>query len=352
MTYAYLTISISGTLITFGMALVFMAVFKLRQLSDPSLNERRAAHSSPTSRLGGVAVCAGVFISILLTGNRMDLLIFIAAFPIFFIGLLEDLRLHTSPMLRLAIGAVSAGIYIFLTGYTVQSLSLTYLDYVLQWMLVSSLVTTFGVIGLINALNFIDGVNGLASGKSIVVATFTGLLAIEYSEPNIVLLCAAVGSSALGLFMLNYPHGRIFMGDAGAYTIGFLLATCLITLHVRHPEIAPWSIILIIFWPLADMAHSITRRVLSKRRSDRPDMMHMHHVVMRSIMALSNRTLPMSAANPIATAIILPMSLIPVIFGFLLRENNGASFVMTVVFAAGFTILHARLVTYVKKSRH
>lgn len=94
-------------------------------------------------------------------------------------------------------------------------------------------------------------------------------------------------SASLSLFMLNYPQGRIFLGDAGAYTLGFLLAVSLITLHSKHIEISAWSILLLIFWPLADMGHSIFRRRLHGKRSDRPDKLHLHHVIMRSLVILS-----------------------------------------------------------------
>ena len=96
------------------------------------------------------------------------------------------------------------------------------------------------------------------------------------------------------------------MGDGGAYTLGFLLAACLITLHHRHPEISPWAILLVIFWPIADIAHSIVRRRLSGKRPDRPDMMHMHHVVMRTLTTISEGRVTRQIANPLATALILP----------------------------------------------
>ena len=155
---------------------------------------------------------------------------------------------------------------------------------------------------------------------------------MSYSEPGLAVLSLAIFTSTLGLFMLNYPQGRIFMGDAGAYTLGFLLAACLITLHHRHPEILPWAILLVIFWPIADMAHSIVRRRLGGKKPDRPDMVHMHHVVMRTLTAYSGGRITRQIANPLATALILPLASVPVICGYVFRENNTLCVSLTLIF--------------------
>ena len=166
--------------------------------------------------------------------------------------------------------AVSRDIHFF-EEHVIVDIGIIGADKILAYWPISVAFTTFCVVALINALNFIDGINGLASGKTMVAAFALLLLANQYDEPNLTLLGTAIFSATFGLFMLNFPQGRIFLSDAGAYTLGFLLAVSFITLQSKNSEISAWAIMLIIFWPIVDMAHAILRRRLKRNRADRPD---------------------------------------------------------------------------------
>ena len=339
-----------GTVVAFALALTFMAVHRLSAFADPNLAERRASHVRPTSRLGGVAVSAAVIIALTYAKVPVKFDILLCALPVFLMGLSEDLHYTIKPIIRLVIASVSASAFIWVQGSLIQSVGLPILDEVLSLPIVGFLFTIFCIMALTNAINFIDGINGLASGKTMIVAGAIWMFSMSYNEPGLAALSMAICTSTLGLFMLNYPQGRIFIGDAGAYTIGFLLAACVITLHHRHPEISPWAILLTIFWPIADMAHSIARRRLGGKRPDRPDMMHMHHVVMRTLTAYSNGRITRQIANPLATAFILPLASVPVICGYVFRENNMVCMSLTLAFFTCFFALHASLVR-LSKSR-
>ena len=348
---AYMQIeAIIGALVSFATASAIVAIYRLRVYSDPSLSEHRASHTRPTSRLGGVAIAAAVLVALTYASVPIKLHTLASALPVFLMGLSEDLNYSIRPKARLAIASFSAVIFWWLHGSQINSVGVPVLDSVLSLTIVSMLFTIFCIVALTNALNFIDGVNGLASGKTLIVSGSIWVFSITYNEPSLITLSVAIFMSTLGLFVLNYPHGRIFMGDAGAYTLGFLLAGCLITLHHRHPEISPWAILLVIFWPIADMTHSIVRRRLGGKKTDRPDMMHMHHVVMRTLTAYSNGRISRQTANPLATALILPLASVPVICGYVFRENNIICMSLTLAFFVGFFALHVSLVR-LSKSR-
>jgi len=104
--------------------------------------------------------------------------------------------------------------------------------------------------------------------------------------------------------MLNYLQGRIFLGDAGAYTLGFLLAVSLM------------------------------------KRSDRPDKLHFHHVIMRSVVILSRGRISKEWASPIATAIILPMTGLPVTLGVVYNQSNEFCMALFFGFVLPFTFAH------------
>jgi len=341
MNETYLTSAFLGLSLSFSIALMIAGIFKYFGSRDDNVYKKRAAHSQPTSRLGGVAVCLAVLVVILINAETWHLEIVMASLPIFIAGLMEDLNRPMKPRLRLAVGALSAVIFLVLQQIYITDVGIEWLNVVLSLPPFAIAFTIFCIVALINALNFIDGINGLASGKTLIAAFALMWLSNHYNEPNLTLLATAIFSASLGLFMVNYPQGRIFLGDAGAYALGFLLAVSLITLKAKNPGISAWSIMLIIFWPIADMGHSIFRRRLNRKRSDRPDYMHLHQVVMRSLVIFAGRRLSKVAANPLATAIILPLAALPVLLGVLYHQNNALCMFLFVGFSVLFSLAHA-----------
>lgn len=336
--------AILGHTLSFVLALLFASLFRFFGRKDLNIEKKRAAHSHPTSRLGGLAVCLSILTVMVINSEAWNLKIAISAFPIFVAGLMEDLGRSTKPKLRLAVGAFSAGLFIFFERYYISDVGIGWVNLALSMTPIAITFTVFCVVALINAMNFIDGINGLASGKALIASFALIYLSNLYNEPNLTLLGTAIFTASLGLFMVNYPQGRIFLGDAGAYTLGFLLAVSLITLQNKHPEISAWSILLIIFWPIADVAHSIVRRRIGRRRSDRPDGLHLHHVIMRSVMISSRGRISKQWANPIATAIILPMAALPVALGVVYNDNNVLCVTLTFVFALLFACAHFSII--------
>ena len=142
-----------------------MAVYRLSAFTDPNLSEHRASHVRPTSRLGGVAVSAAVLIALKYAKVPVKFDILLCALPVFLMGLSEDLHHTIKPKMRLAIASVSASAFIWVQGSLIQSVGLPILDDALSLKIVSTLFTIFCLVALTNALNFIDGINGLASGK-------------------------------------------------------------------------------------------------------------------------------------------------------------------------------------------
>ena len=329
-----------GVILSFLLGLGLAALFKYSNQRDAHRDKRRSAHLRPTSRLGGVAVCLAIVIMIFSYNETVHFEFAISALPVFLVGLAEDLGRPQKPKFRLAIGALSAALFITFEARVISSVGFEWGNIILSFTPLAVLFTIFCVVALINAFNFIDGINGLASGKTMIAAFALMWLSNIYNEPNLTLMGTAIFAASLGLFILNYPRGRIFLGDAGAYTLGFLLAVSLITLHSKHIEISAWSILLVIFWPLADMGHSIFRRRLHGKRSDRPDKLHFHHVIMRSVVILSRGRIPKEWANPIATAVILPMTGLPVALGVAYNQNNELCMALFFGFLLLFTCAH------------
>jgi UDP-N-acetylmuramyl pentapeptide phosphotransferase/UDP-N-acetylglucosamine-1-phosphate transferase len=139
---------------------------------------------------------------------------------------------------------------------------------------------------------------------------------------------------------VNFPHGKIFLGDAGAYSVGHLIAWSAILLLNREPEISAWGILLILLWPVLDTVFALVRRFANGHSVSTPDRMHYHHILMRIVLITTPKSIGTEKANPIGSIIAWPLIALPSLLGVLFIDNHGASTLGVVV----FTFLY--IVTY------
>jgi len=126
--------------------------------------------------------------------------------------------------------------------------------------------------------------------------------------------------------VVNYPFGRLFLGDAGAYTLGHLIAWIAVLLMARNPALSPWAILMAAFWPVMDTGAAVLRRIANRTPASAPDRMHFHHVVMRLILAGGASQHRLMVANSLATALMLPLFVAPGILAILTATNNALAF--------------------------
>jgi UDP-N-acetylmuramyl pentapeptide phosphotransferase/UDP-N-acetylglucosamine-1-phosphate transferase len=316
---------------------------KVFRLGDSNLNATQASHSRPTSRLGGIAILfTSVVFSFFLTGFS-GLLLFLALLPLFFMGLLEDIGINNSPIIRLLIGALSAAIGIYFYGAWLSHIDTFGFNWLLSFPTVGVLFTIFAVVGLVNAINLIDGVNGLACAQVMISAFAISIIADKVGEGNISTLGLIIGCATLGLFLLNYPFGYLFLGDAGAYTLGFLLAWMLVLLSHRHPELSDWSLLLLVIWPVSDTLLSVFRRKINSASAGRPDKLHFHQLIMRSWQIKSNGKINRNVANPLATATIIPFTALPAVGGIIFCYNSNISIIIVILTLIFFVVAYFAL---------
>lgn len=306
-----------------AVALTFVRFkFLLASSMERSLSARQSSHRVPTPRLGGVAVLLGILATIVLGLRDFNDWVFIAVLPVFIIGLLEDLGIETSPKLRLLVMALAALMVSYVTGDVISSIDLTLIDVIFRLPGVGLLFTVFAVVGLTNGINLIDGVNGLASSKVIFASVALAYVAFIHGDIALFTAALVIAAATFGVFVVNFPFGRIFMGDAGAYSLGFVLAWIVILLNERHPEISAWSLLCIISWPIFDTIFAIVRRLKSGAATDRPDHLHFHQLVMRAWELISAGQMPRAVANPLATVTIWPLTLPTIVLGSVFSDNN------------------------------
>ena len=242
--------------------------------------DERKQHTVPMPRLGGIAIFLSFLFSaiIFVPISHCTRGILAGGLIIFVTGLIDDMRGLSAG--QKFVGEVVASLTAILIGnhYLVSLGNLFGFGEILLPIWLGVPFTVFAVIGVINAINLIDGLDGLAGGVSLIALFAFLLLGLLTNDSTAVLLSAAMIGGILGFLKYNFYPARIFMGDAGSLTVGFLLG--FLAVHVtQHPNstVSPVVPLLILGVPIVDTIWVMSRRVLNGESPFSPDRTHMHH---------------------------------------------------------------------------
>lgn len=307
------------------------------------------SHSEPTARIGGVAVLVGVLVGcVFLHPERRGLLwtLLLCGAPAFAFGLAEDLTKRVSVLARL-LATMACGVlgYAY-SGHAITQVGVPGLDWLLGFPLLAVAFTAFAAGGVANAINIIDGMNGIALGVILIILGSFALLGGALGDHELVQSCLVMGAAALGLMLLNWPMGKIFLGDGGAYFLGFCVAWLAVTLLARHPEVSAWTPLLICGFPVLEVMFSVLRRWRRRQKVGGPDAMHLHSLVKRR---LARRLLPNSSKlvrNSVTGAIMWLAGLLPACIGLYWVGNAPALAAGFVVSAFLYSASYARLTQF------
>ncbi len=257
---------------------------------DFNIRDPRRMHSVPVPRIGGLAVYAASLIGgalIWLGDSEVGLLILrliACATPCFLGGFVEDLTADVRPRVRLILMIVSTFLAFVLLDLTIPRVDLPVLDMLVQVAWIGFALTTLAMLTITNGINLIDGLNGLAG--MVGMSMFGGLALVGYhvGDPFIVSASLLMAGSIAGFQFWNYPRGHLFLGDGGAYLLGFVLGALSILLVTRNPAVSAWFPPLLLAYPLLEVAFSVwRRRVLRGQPSGMPDAAHLHHLIYRRV---------------------------------------------------------------------
>lgn len=260
------------------------SAFLFNAIDKPSA---RKVHTGPMPRCGGIALVGG-FLSAVLFGlaaaflfGRMHinysgvLGVIAGGVFIFFVGLVDDIR-GLSPSKKLILQIVAAFIPVVL-GVSIQFISIPFTGVLLLGVF-SVPVTILWIVGATNALNFIDGLDGLASGVSAIAATTLFIVALKMHQPGAAIVLAAVAGAAIGFLRCNFYPASIFLGDSGSLFLGYILAAASIIGVLKSTIIFALLIpVFILGVPIFDTASVIMRRVREGHPIFYADRRHLHH---------------------------------------------------------------------------
>ncbi len=245
-------------------------------------------HTAPTPRIGGVAIAFGVLVGYAASSQdpaaaeKRAILasIILAGIPAFVFGLLEDLTKNVSVRARLLATMASGLLGWGVTGVSITHVAVPGVDWLLGFTFISVLFTAFAVGGVANSVNIIDGFNGLAAGSVLIMLAAFGVIARTVGDIPLAFSCLVIAGAVLGFFIVNWPFGKIFLGDGGAYFVGFALAWIAVLLPHRNSSVTPWVSLLVCVHPVMEVLSSYVRRSyrLNYHPSE-PDRLHMHHLI-------------------------------------------------------------------------
>jgi UDP-N-acetylmuramyl pentapeptide phosphotransferase/UDP-N-acetylglucosamine-1-phosphate transferase len=246
-------------------------------------------HKNATPRVGGVPI----FLTMLLIWliqvfaskeGFSELSFLIAAFPVFIAGLIEDITKQVGVKLRLLAAFISGVLAYVMCDVKVMGFDIPWIDPMFAYAWICIPVTAFAIAGVANAYNIIDGFNGLASMVAVICLGAIAAVAFRVEDTLIIHLCILMIAPLLGFFIWNYPRGLIFLGDAGAYLIGFWTAVISILIVVRNPNVSPWFALMVNAYPITETLFTIWRRSIHQGKNPGlPDAAHFHSLIYRRV---------------------------------------------------------------------
>lgn len=347
---------------SFGLALVLtLLLVRSSHLhggvsADSDLSGPQKFHALPVPRIGGVGIFAGFVVgSGLLAWRQREFAstagwLVVCALPAFLAGLIEDLTKQVSPGRRLAATAVAAGLGSVLLGAVIARTDVPGLDSIAATGVGAALLAVLVVAGVANSINIIDGMNGLASMCTAIMMSGLAYVAVQVGDVFVAATALIVIGSILGFFLWNYPLGLIFLGDGGAYFLGFILAELSILLLVRNPTVSPMFPLLLCAYPVWETVFSMyRRRVVRGRPMGMPDGIHLHSLIYRRLMrwALGSKDAAVLTRRNALTApylwVLCSLSVIPATIWW---HDTEALQLFLLLFVLSYGLLYWRIVRF------
>jgi len=228
--------------------------------------------------LKSTPLCGGVLIFIYsFLFFKSSILLNIFGFFILIIGILSDANKISSPGKRILIQSIVSIFFIFLSNLTITDLRISSINFFLDIKFVSILFTLFCVLILINGSNFLDGLNTLVIGYYILVCLFLIIVSNNFEliiDQNIKLLIIILSI----LFLFNF-FSKLYLGDSGAYLLGFYIAFFVIDFSLKNNSVSPFFICFLLWYPAFENLFSIVRRIIFKSKIEVADQLHLHQMI-------------------------------------------------------------------------
>jgi UDP-N-acetylmuramyl pentapeptide phosphotransferase/UDP-N-acetylglucosamine-1-phosphate transferase len=211
-------------------------------------------------------------------------------------------------------------------------------------------VTLLVVAGFTHSVNIVDGFHGLACGLAIIALSGLAFMAYKLGDTLLLQMCLTSLAVVLGFFVFNWPKGAIFLGDAGAYLIGFWVVELGILLAMRNPQISPMAPVVVGLLPLVETLFSMYRRnVIRNHPVNQPDALHLHTLVYKRFLFNPASTYTANQLNAVNAKVALFFWLPAAIFAVLaciFAESTEAQLALMLIYLSMYNWLYMRLVRF------
>jgi UDP-N-acetylmuramyl pentapeptide phosphotransferase/UDP-N-acetylglucosamine-1-phosphate transferase len=323
-------------------------------------------HVNPTSRLGGVAIFLGFAFSGLVVSGSANLSgeqhglstefrhysfwFLLASVPVWLAGLTEDLTHRVGPTLRLVMATMSAAWLFGALSVSVNRTDVWPIDLLLSMPGAPLCVTLLVVAGFIHSVNIVDGFHGLACGLVIIALSGLVFMAWKVGDALLLQMCLTSLAVVFGFIVFNWPKGAIFLGDSGAYLIGFWVVELGVLLAMRNPQISPMAPVVVGLLPLIETLFSMYRRnVLTNNPVNQPDALHLHTLVYRRLLFNPELAYTSDQLNAVNAKVALFFWVPAVLFaglGCTFYESTKAQLLLMVGYLLMYNWLYKRLVRF------
>ena len=266
-------------IIFFFITLFWKKIYQSLSLKPYESTQR--LHQDEVPRIGGLIIYIFLIFSALFSFQFQLLnIILISAIPIIFIGTKEDLLHNTSPKIRLIFMILSASLFIFLLPTKLPDIDFPIVNKILSFTFAKEVFFIFSILVVINGNNLIDGVNGNMALTNIVQLCVLAYLAFTVNENELMQISFILLIPLLIFLIFNYPFGKIFSGDAGAYFYGFATGASVVYLFGNNDQLLSWNAVLILIYPSIEVLFSYIRKKYFEIIGPFvPDSKHLHSLI-------------------------------------------------------------------------
>lgn len=283
---AFLThLAFAFSLVILSIAITRLMIFRIRILDIPN---ERSSHANPIPKSGGIAIVATFFIGVVIVAivaettmiNRLYFYGFaLSALLIAAISLYDDMR-HKSFLMKFLTQIVAVAALLSV-GIVIDVINIPFSgDVELGWL--GYPLSFLWIIGLTNAFNFMDGLDGLAGGAALIATLFFCAITFLQGSIFVYIICYTIIAGTLGFLIFNFPKARIFMGDVGSAFLGFTLAVlAIMAARYDHSHTSFFVMPLLLFHFIYDTAFTFSRRLLSGQKVTEPHRTHLYQLFQR-----------------------------------------------------------------------
>ena len=306
-------------------------------------------HISPTPRIGGIPILLALVLAWCMSNADIQALlapILFAGMPAFLFGIAEDLTKHIGVTQRLLATMTSGLLAWCLTDYSLSRLDIWGVDMLMQYTFFSVIFTAIAVGGVANSINIIDGFNGYASLTCTIAFIGFAFIAFQVDDQNLARVSLILAACVYGFFWVNWPFGKLFLGDGGAYFIGFALAWVAVLLIERNPSVSAFAALIVCLLPITEVLFTIFRRKVRNQHPGKPDRLHFHSILQRRYVSRWFAKWPTLAKNSLVGILMGLISLALVVMANLMFDATIYCVITSLLFVLAYVAVFARMVRH------